>query len=133
MTEQQLFEFLRDRFPDAKRASDEFSTWDCTFSVETPLATASYYAELKCRDAHYADLLIEEDKYRRLLAAASASGRRPVYVCSTPEGIWGWDLLKVSLPTWEARLMPATTEFENTEKVMKVVGFLPIATGRRLL
>jgi hypothetical protein len=28
--------------------------------------------------------------------------------------------------------MPATTQFENTEKVMKSVGFLPIAHGRRL-
>jgi hypothetical protein len=28
--------------------------------------------------------------------------------------------------------MPATTQFENTEKVIKSVGFLPIAHGRRL-
>jgi hypothetical protein len=28
--------------------------------------------------------------------------------------------------------MPATTEFENTEKVMKSVGYLPVAHGKRL-
>jgi len=29
--------------------------------------------------------------------------------------------------------MPATTELENTEKVMKVVGYLPTSSGRRML
>jgi hypothetical protein len=133
MTEHQLFNFLEEKFAGLERAEDPFSTWDCTFSVETPLTTVNYYAELKCRDAHYPDLLIEEDKYRRLMQAAAATGRRPVYICSTPEGIWGWDLIKVRMPSWEARLMPATTEFEDTEKVLKVVGFLPVAQGRRLM
>jgi len=35
-------------------------------------------------------------------------------------------------PHWEPRLMPATTEFENTERIVKVVGFLPVADAIRL-
>lgn len=133
MTEQTLFEFLKDKFPDIKKATDEFSIWDCTFSVETPITEVKYYAELKCRETHYDSLLIEEAKYRRLMMLAAAEGRRPVYICSTPEGIWGWDLIKVRMPSWEVAMMPATTEFENTEKVAKVVGYLPVNLGRRLL
>jgi len=133
MTEHQLFNFLEDKFAGLERAEDPFSTWDCTFSVETPLTTVNYYAELKCRDTHYPDLLIEEDKYRRLMVAASSAGRRPVYICSTPEGIWGWDLIKVSMPKWKEEMHNKTTEFEDTEKVLKLVGYLPIAQGRRLM
>jgi hypothetical protein len=40
-------------------------------------------------------------------------------------GIFGWDLNKRPEPIWEKRLMPATTQFENTEKVWKSVGYLP--------
>jgi hypothetical protein len=41
-------------------------------------------------------------------------------------------LEKVGQPYWKDELMPATTEFENTDKVMKSVGYLPVAHGRRL-
>jgi hypothetical protein len=134
MTEQELFDFLRtEGLDDLRKAEDEFSTYDCTFSADARFGTVRYYAELKCRDRHYDELLIEESKYRRLMAVADYHGRVPVYICSTPEGIWGWNLHKVPVPNWEAREMPATTEFENTEKVMKVVGYLPISSGRRML
>ena len=62
----------------------------------------------------------------------AANGRRAAYICSTPLGIWGFDLEKVGQPFWKDELMPATTEFENTEKVMKSVGYLPVAHGKRL-
>jgi hypothetical protein len=74
---------------------------------------------------HYDSLLIEEDKYRRLLSLAAANDRSAAYINSTPEGIFGWNLNEVPEPVWERRLMPATTQFENTEKVWKSVGYLP--------
>lgn len=133
MTEQELFDFLKTQGLDnLAKAEDEFSTYDCTFSADARFGTVRYYAELKCRDTHYDDLLIEESKYRRLMQVADAHGRVPVYICSTPEGIWGWNLHKVAVPVWQASLMPATTQFENTDKVLKVVGFLNTADARRM-
>jgi hypothetical protein len=38
----------------------------------------------------------------------------------------------VKEPIWTPQLLPATTQFENTEKVAKVVGFLPIWEARVL-
>jgi hypothetical protein len=38
----------------------------------------------------------------------------------------------VKEPNWEPRLMPATTQFENTEEIVKVVGFLPVVEAMRL-
>ena len=133
MTEAELCLYLKtEHFPNCEKVDDTYSTWDVTFTYDTRVGEVSYYAELKCRETHYDSLLIEESKYKRLISAASDHGRRPVYICSTPEGIWGFDLEKVGQPLWEDRLMPATTQFENTEKVIKSVGFLPIAHGRRL-
>ena len=133
MNEAQLCAYLKDNhFADCQKVSDEFSSWDVTFTYDTKVGEVAYYAELKCRETHYDSMLIEENKYKRLVAAAATQGRRAVYICSTPEGIWGFDLEKVGEPVWEQRLMPATTQFENTEKVIKSVGFLPIAHGRRI-
>ena len=133
MTEAELCDFLKaEHFPDCSKVEETYSTWDVTFTADTKIGEIAYYAELKCRKTHYDSLLIEEDKYKRLVSAAAANGRRAVYICSTPEGIWGFDLEKVGQPFWKDELMPATTEFENTEKVMKSVGYLPVAHGKRL-
>jgi hypothetical protein len=133
MTEAELCEYLAaNHFSDCKKVDETYSTWDVTFTYDTKISEVAYYAELKCRKAHYDSLLIEEDKYKRLISAAVANGRRAAYICSTPEGIWGFDLEKVGQPFWKDELMPATTEFENTEKVIKSVGYLPVAHGRRL-
>jgi len=122
MTEAELLHYLKGKYiPDCEKAADDFSTWDVKFTKRE----VKFYGELKCRVDHFDLLLIEEDKYRRLLAAAAANSRSAVYINSTPEGIYGWNLNERPEPVWERRLMPATTQFENTEKVWKSVGYLP--------
>ena len=122
MTEAELIVHLKSKYlPDCEKADDVFNTWDVRFTHRL----VKYYGELKCREDHYDSLLIEEDKYRRLLSLAAVNHRSAAYINSTPEGIFGWDLNKRPEPIWEKRLMPATTQFENTEKVWKSVGYLP--------
>ena len=119
MREQNLFEYLKTtHFPDLVRSKNVFDHFDCTTE------TKNLYIELKCRHTHYPDLLIEEIKYRRLLAQAGSM--LPYYINSTPEGIYAFDLSSTPEPEWSERWMPRTTEFVDTRKKMKLVGFLKL-------
>ena len=127
INEHELFVLLKKRlFPDLEKFDGTFHNADC-FSFEDKL-----YIELKCRRTHYDELIIEEYKYERLVNLAMDLDYSPVYVNSTPKGVWAFNL-GILLPRWEDRdNLPATTEFENTTKVTKSVGYLNIKDGVRL-
>jgi hypothetical protein len=119
MKEADLFEHLKaSHFPDLIKSEGTFDSFDCVSDDK------KYYIELKCRHTHYPDLLIEESKYNRLVSEAKERELSPWYINSTPEGIYAFDLTRVPQPTWSERWMPATTEFANTSKKIKLVGFL---------
>jgi hypothetical protein len=119
MKEADLFEHLKaSHFPDLIKSEGIFDSFDCISDEK------KYYIELKCRHTHYPDLLIEESKYNRLVSEAKERELSPWYINSTPEGIYAFDLTRVPQPTWTERWMPATTEFANTSKKIKLVGFL---------
>ena len=122
LKESELFDYLKDKhFPDLEKSEGAFDSFDCT-TIEKKL-----YIELKCRHSHYPDLLIEEMKYRRLINQAGT--RTPYYINSTPQGIYAFDLSRVPEPAWSERRMPATTEFSDTRRIMKLVGFLHLDYG----
>ena len=117
MKEQDLFDYLKDKhFPDLEKSEGAYDSFDCVAHNK------GLYIELKCRHTHYPDLLIEEMKYRRLINQAGTL--TPYYINSTPAGVYAFDLTRVPEPAWEERRMPATTEFSDTRKIMKLVGFL---------
>jgi hypothetical protein len=119
MKEADLFDHLKaSHFPDLIKSEGTFDSFDCISDDK------KYYIELKCRHTHYPDLLIEESKYNRLVSEAKERELSPWYINSTPEGIYAFDLTRVPQPTWTERWMPATTEFANTSKKIKLVGFL---------
>ena len=123
MKEQELFTWLKDNhYPNLTRSTSTFDHFDCT--------TDSLYIELKCRHTHYPDLLIEEVKYRRLIE--QAGNLTPYYINSTPQGIYGFNLAKVPEPKWSEKWMPTTTEFADTKKKMKLVGFLDLSLAKVL-
>ena len=125
MREQELFDYLKFKhFPDLEKSEGAFDSFDCTTDDK------NLYIELKCRHTHYPELLIEEMKYRRLVNQAGS--RTPYYINSTPQGVWAFDLSRVPEPSWSERRMPATTEFSNTRKIMKLVGFLHLDYGLAL-
>ena len=127
INEEQLFVLLKKRlFPDLEKFDGTFHNADC-LTFEDKL-----YIELKCRRTHYDELMIEEYKYERLVNLAMDLDYSPVYINSTPEGVWAFNLGFLLL-RWEDRAgLPATTEFENTTKVTKSVGYLNIKDGVRL-
>lgn len=126
MTEQELFSFVRELgYEDLTQATDQYSVWDCYSK------SSNIYVELKCRRTHYDKLLIEESKFDRLVKAAADKGMIPVYICSTPNGVWAFNLAGAEL-VWLDQEMPTTTDFENTNKKIKSVSYLDIHEGLQL-
>jgi hypothetical protein len=127
MKEADLFDFLKvDIYPDLVKSEGTYDTFDC-ISYK-----AGHFIELKCRVTHYSDLLIEQMKYRKLIEQAVQSNLLPFYINSTPLGIYSFDLNDIPEPEWVTHLMPASTEFENRNKVPKVVGYLEISEAIKL-
>jgi hypothetical protein len=133
MNEQELLEHLaKTSVPNLERMEYGFSHWDCTAFYETSLGRIDYILELKCRETHYPELLIEQVKYDWLIEEAGKRSARPAYINWTPKGIFAWDLYRVREPHWGTHELPSTTKFGDPRLVPKVVGFLPVADAVRL-
>ena len=127
MNELVLFDFLKlNLYPDLQRAPGIYDAFDCHS------AKAGHFIELKCRQTHYSTLLIQQNKYRKLIEQAYHRDLLPFYINSTPEGIYSFDLTDLEEPEWFTQPMPATTEFENTNKIDKIVGYLDIEEAIKL-
>jgi hypothetical protein len=127
MKEQELFDYLKaDLYSDLVKSPGVFDSFDCISQA------AGHYIELKCRHTHYPTLLIEEMKYRKLITQAAERDLIPFYINSTPLGVFSFDLMDVPEPEWVSHWMPATTEFSRSNKVSKLVGYLPIEEAVRL-
>ena len=127
MKEIELFDYLKTNlYPDLEKSIGIFDSFDCISRL------AGHYIELKCRNTHYDTLLIEEMKYRKLITQAAERDLIPFYINSTPEGVFSFDLMDLAEPEWVKHWMPATTEFARSNKISKLVGYLPIEEGIQL-
>lgn len=127
LKEPELFAFLKEfYYPDLEMSTEKYSKHDC-LSYYT-----KSYIELKSRNTHYDDLLIEQSKYNAIIEQAVALKYRAYYINSTPEGIWSFCLSMMPTPKWEDRWLPAKTEFPNGGNKTKVVGYLHIKDGKKL-
>jgi len=121
--EQDLFNYIKKNYiPDLKNSSSKYAKTDC-FSNEFNLDI-----ELKCRRTHYKTLLIERKKYDALMLRAADYKTIPVYINSTPKGIWGFYLFNIDMK-WETKLLPLTTDFGNNTKILKEIAYLDIFDG----
>jgi hypothetical protein len=126
MSELELFIFLRDRhLPDLERSVNPFARFDCSSQ------SARLHIELKCRRSHYDTLLIEKNKFDNLIARSKQLQFSPCYINSTPQGIFAFNLLASNIQ-WQSQSLPATTDFQNSTTIEKVVGFLPISEAIQL-
>lgn len=126
--EAELFDFLlRNHIPDLQPSEHPTSRYDCYSELY------NLDIELKCRQSHYDNLLIEKKKYDALKFRAIIFSTIPYYINSTPEGVWAFDLSKLPEPKWESRKMPKTTQFADNSEVIKEVGYISISLGMRLL
>jgi hypothetical protein len=119
MTEDDLYILLNERYPDLTRPNDQYSLFDAS----SPAAKAIF--ELKCRRTHYDELLLEKPKFDKFVDLGRVIGMTPYYVCSTPKGIYQYDLTTID-PEWQVKEMPTTTDFYRKAKIDKVVAFVHI-------
>ncbi len=124
--EQNLFEHLKQNYiSDLDWSEGDYSHHDC-YSLEYKCDI-----ELKCRNKHYDELLIEKPKYEALLLRAKVHNTQPVYVCQTPQGVFGFNLHHGEPISWETRGMPKTSHFSNRQFIDKEVGYLHIKDAKR--
>ena len=121
MNEKELFNWLKDRFLPDLECTEQYDYKDA-YSKKHDL-----HIELKCRHTHYDMLLVERMKWDKLIKHSNVR-----YINRTPKGIYSFNLHEVCSPIWEERLMPRTTEFSNTDKIIKVVGYLYVSWGKEI-
>lgn len=119
-TEKDLFQYLKSTvYPDLVKSHKPMSRWDCY----SP--THYHRIELKCRGRHYDTLLIEKKKYDALHLKCSDTIDTPIYINSTPNGIYRFDLFLID-PKWEVQYHNKTTQFSENQKIAKVVAMLEV-------
>lgn len=126
MKEKELFKFLKTNYlPDLTMSEEAFSHWDC-FSAQH-----AFEIELKCRLTHYDELLIEKIKYDALMARAAKYQTNPIYINSTPKGIWVFRIAGIQMQ-WQIKKLPATTEFNRRNWIDKEIAFIHTNQGKQI-
>jgi len=125
--EQILFEWLKEKvYYDLLTSRNQMSRWDCY---------SPYYKhriELKCRRTHYDTLLLEKKKYDAMIAETSKHLDIPMYINSTPQGIYAFNLGEL-VPIWEEKMLRETTDFGRYNQINKQVMFIKISESTVLL
>ena len=124
LREVELFEALKAVFPDLT----PLSATDRADGV-----THDAYIEIKCRRTHYPTLLIEKKKWDYLADIRARTGARTLYINSTPQGVYCFDLGALNEPEWLLKTLPYKTDFPNGTKVYKLTGYLDIRLAELLL
>jgi len=125
MTEQGLFDYIKETYLEDLQKSEH--------TYEYIDATSNGYRltiELKCRHTHYDELILEKDKYESLMQQANALGFTPFYINSTPQGIYAFNLRKITV-TWKTKRLPSST-VDNGPAVDKEVALLHIDKAVKL-
>ena len=124
LREVELFEALKSVYPDLT----PLSATDRADGI-----THDAYIEMKCRRTHYPTLLIEKKKWDYLADIRARTGARTLYINSTPQGVYQFDLGAINEPQWQLKALPDKTDFANSGKIEKLCGFLDIRHSELLL
>jgi hypothetical protein len=124
LREVELFEALKSVFPDLM----PLSATDRADGV-----TGDAYIEMKCRRTHYPTLLIEKKKWDYLADIRARTGARTLYINSTPQGVYCFDLGAINEPEWALKALPDKTDFANKGTVQKLAGYLDVRLAELLL
>jgi len=127
MNESVLFNYLKENyFPDLERSTGRYDKWDC-YSPSTKTRI-----ELKCRRKHYPNLILEKIKYVDMIQRYVEKDEKPIYINSTPNGIFAFDLRNIK-PNWITdNRMPQTTDFERITPIEKTYTLINIEEGKKI-
>ena len=125
-TEQELFNYIKGRYlEDLVKSEHPYEYHDCTSTLYR------LHIELKCRHKHYEDLIIEKDKYEALVQQAERLGFTPFYVNATPQGIYAFNLRKITVK-WTTKKLPLESKSKDQGLVDKTVALLPVGLAVQL-
>jgi hypothetical protein len=127
MNESILFNYLKENyFPDLERSTGRYDKWDC-YSPSTKTRI-----ELKCRRKHYPNLILEKIKYVDMVKRYVEQDEKPIYINSTPNGIYAFDLRNIK-PVWITdKRLPHETNFERITPIEKTYTLINIEQGKRI-
>jgi hypothetical protein len=124
--EKDLFEWLSTNYyKTLVNSKNPISRWDC-YDIKTQSRI-----ELKCRRKHYSTLILEKGKYEALIKESAKNLDIPIYINSTPEGIYLFNLNKIEVK-WYIKSLPATTEFKKRIWVKKEITELEVIKAIKL-
>ena len=127
-TEQTLFDWLKEnKYSDLRKSNNDKSRWDCVSDNH------SLIIELKCRKKHYDSLIIEKGKFDALLFLSFVEDYTPLYINSTPKGVYSFNLLEFLDVDFKGKNFPKTTQFSNNLWVKKDVAYLEVSSSICLL
>ena len=123
MTQREIIQYINKMFPfmdELIESEDIFSSYDCE--------NKDYIIEIKSRDKHYNPWMIEKKKFDSNTERAKELDKEFIYLTEYRTKIITWNitnLVRVNYNfKWEEIQMPRTTEFLETEPILKEVGYL---------
>jgi len=70
-------------------------------------------------------------KYNALMYRAKVSGGQPLYINSTPQGVYAFNLNDIDIE-WSDRSLPKQTDFKDNNFINKRVGYLNISKSKKI-
>ena len=124
--EKDLFDWLSNNYYlSLVNSKNPISRWDC-YDIDT-----RHRIELKCRRKHYDTLILEKSKYDAMIKESEKNLDIPIYINSTPKGIYLFNLYQID-QNWFTKSLPATTEFKKRIWVKKEITELNINKAKKL-
>ena len=122
MTQTEIIVKLNDLYPDLNlvECEDQF----CSCDAESD----NYIVEIKSRDTEYDSWIIEKSKFDKNIVKSVETTKKFIYLTEYNGKIMTWNIHNLVRKgydfQWTEQLMPETTEFDNTNVITKVVGYL---------
>lgn len=122
MTQSEIVARLNELYPDLNliECQDQF----CSCDAESD----NYIVEIKSRDTEYDSWIIEKYKFDKNIVKSVETTKKFIYLTEYKGKIMTWNIHNLVRKgydfQWTEQLMPETTEFDNTNVITKVVGYL---------
>ena len=122
MTQSEIVDKLNELYPDLNlvECEDQF----CSCDAESD----NYIVEIKSRDTEYDSWIIEKYKFDKNIVKSVETTKKFIYLTEYNGKIMTWNIHNLVRKgydfQWTEQLMPETTEFDNTNVITKVVGYL---------
>ena len=122
MTQTEIINKLNELYPDLNlvECEDQF----CFCDAESD----DYIVEIKSRDKEYDSWIIEKYKFEKNIIKSVETTKKFIYLTEYNGKIMTWNIHNLVRKNydfqWTEQLMPKTTEFDNTNVIPKIVGYL---------